>query len=30
VQKTEVRIREEIRRGKTLPEVTELLKWEKK
>ena len=30
VQKTEVRIREEIRRGKTLSEVAELLKWEKK
>lgn len=30
VKKTESRIREEIRRGSTLSEVTELLKWEKK
>ena len=30
VRKTEERIREEIRRGKTLSEVSELLKWEKK
>ena len=30
VKKTEERIREEIRRGKTLSEVTELLKWEKR
>lgn len=30
VKKTEERIREEIRRGSTLSEVTELLKWEKK
>ncbi len=28
VKKTEERIREEIRRGRTLSEVTELLKWE--
>ncbi len=30
VRKTEERIREEIRRGKTLSEVSELLKWEKR
>lgn len=30
VKKTEERIREEIRRGKTLSEVSELLKWEKR
>jgi 3-hexulose-6-phosphate synthase/6-phospho-3-hexuloisomerase len=30
VRKTEERIREEIRRGSTLSEVTELIKWEKK
>ncbi|HNX17251.1 MAG TPA: bifunctional hexulose-6-phosphate synthase/ribonuclease regulator [Methanoregula sp.] len=30
VKKTESRIREEIRRGSTLSEVSELLKWEKK
>ena len=30
VKKTEARIREEIRRGSTLSEVTELIKWEKK
>lgn len=30
VKKTEERIREEIRRGRTLSEVTELLKWEKR
>ena len=30
VKKTEERIREEIRRGKTLSEVAELLKWEKR
>jgi 3-hexulose-6-phosphate synthase/6-phospho-3-hexuloisomerase len=30
VKKTEERIREEIRRGRTLSEVAELLKWEKR
>jgi 3-hexulose-6-phosphate synthase/6-phospho-3-hexuloisomerase len=30
VKKTEARIREEIRRGSTLSEVSELIKWEKK
>jgi 3-hexulose-6-phosphate synthase/6-phospho-3-hexuloisomerase len=30
VKKTEERIREEIRRGRTLSEVSELLKWEKR
>ncbi len=30
VKKTEERIREEIRRGSTLSQVTQLLKWEKK
>ena len=30
VRKTEERIREEIRRGRTLSEVSELLKWEKR
>jgi 3-hexulose-6-phosphate synthase / 6-phospho-3-hexuloisomerase len=30
VRKTEARIREEIRRGSTLSEVAELIKWEKK
>jgi 3-hexulose-6-phosphate synthase/6-phospho-3-hexuloisomerase len=30
VKKTEERIREEIRRGQTLSEVSELLKWEKR
>ena len=30
VKKSEERIREEIRRGKTLSEVSELLKWEKR
>jgi 3-hexulose-6-phosphate synthase / 6-phospho-3-hexuloisomerase len=30
VRKTEERIREEIRRGSTLSEVSELIKWEKK
>lgn len=30
VKKTEERIREEIRRGSTLSEVSELIKWEKK
>ncbi|MFA5331923.1 MAG: 3-hexulose-6-phosphate synthase [Methanoregula sp.] len=30
VKKTEARIREEIRRGSTLSEVAELIKWEKK
>jgi len=30
VRKTEERIREEIRRGRTLSEVAELLKWEKR
>ncbi|MDV2481721.1 bifunctional hexulose-6-phosphate synthase/ribonuclease regulator [Methanoculleus sp. Wushi-C6] len=30
VKKTEERIREEIRRGKTLSEISELLKWEKR
>ena len=30
VKKTESRIREEIRRGSTLSEVSELIKWEKK
>jgi 3-hexulose-6-phosphate synthase/6-phospho-3-hexuloisomerase len=30
VRKNEERIREEIRRGSTLSEVTELIKWEKK
>jgi len=30
VRKNEERIREEIRRGSTLSEVAELIKWEKK
>jgi 3-hexulose-6-phosphate synthase/6-phospho-3-hexuloisomerase len=30
VRKTEERIREEIRRGSTLSEVAQLIKWEKK
>ena len=30
VRKNEERIREEIRRGSTLSEVSELIKWEKK
>jgi 3-hexulose-6-phosphate synthase/6-phospho-3-hexuloisomerase len=30
VRKNEERIREEIRRGSTLAEVAELIKWEKK
>jgi len=30
VKKTEERIREEIRRGRTLSEVADLLKWEKR
>ncbi|HNJ81147.1 MAG TPA: bifunctional hexulose-6-phosphate synthase/ribonuclease regulator, partial [Methanoregulaceae archaeon] len=30
VQKTEERVREEIRRGSTLSRVSDLVKWEKK